>query len=125
MVDAWAPVLVSDAALEQFQVNPDDEIRLMADLGGETVGLGVLEPNGSELRACYVLPGFARRGVGTALVKEIEHLARARGLTHLHLESSLTAEPFYGALGYDIVERTEHVLRSGVAMAAVRMMKVL
>ena len=97
----------------------------MAEIDGQCVGIGAIVVGNSELRACYVAPGAARRGVGSALVAEIERIAREHGLLYLRLESSLSAEPFYEALGYRVEERGEHVLGSGVAMAAIKMRKQL
>src|SRR5262249_13914583 len=112
-------------AIEQFLVNRDEELRLIADLDGSPVGIGAIVVSTSELRACYVGTKAARRGVGSAIVAEIERIAREHGLAHLQLESSVTAEPFYSALGYEIVERGEHVIAPGVPMAAVKMRKRL
>jgi putative acetyltransferase len=106
-------------------VNHDNEIRIVAELDGAVVGIGALVVADSELRACYVAPAAARNGVGSALVAEIERMARHHGLTHLELLSSLTAEPFYRALGYEVEDRVEHVLGSGDRMAAVKMRKGL
>jgi putative acetyltransferase len=97
----------------------------MAELNGEAVGLGALVVNNAELRACYVVPDAARRGVGSALVKEMERIARDHGLTYLELHASVNAEPFYAALGYEALEREEHTLRSGYRIAAVKMRKTL
>jgi putative acetyltransferase len=97
----------------------------MAEIDGRPVGIGVLVPQGSELRACYVTPSETRRGVGSALVAEIERIAREHGLTYLRLASSVTAEPFYLRLGYHVEARSDHVLRSGTRMAAVKMRKDL
>jgi putative acetyltransferase len=116
---------VTDTAVAFFRVNHDSEIRLVAELDGELVGIGALVLAESELRACYVVPDAARRGVGSALVAEIERTARHHRLTHLELLSSLTAEPFYRALGYEVEGRVEHVLGSGGRMAAVKMRKTL
>jgi len=124
VVDAWA-VPSTEESLRAFLKNSEDEIRLVAELDGQPVGIGALVVENSELRACYVVPEAARKGVGTALVREIERLARAHGLTGLHLHGSVNAEPFYAALGYAIVERGEHVLSTGHRMAAVRMAKSL
>jgi hypothetical protein len=44
-------------------------------------------------------------------------------LDYLRLESSLTAEPFYQALGYRIEARGELMIASGVPMAAITMSK--
>jgi putative acetyltransferase len=123
VVEAWAPLPITDEIVEQFLSNRDDEMRLIAEIDGQAVGIGALVPGNSELRACYVVPSAARRGVGAAIVAEIERIAREHKLDHLRLESSLTAEPFYAALGYRVEERGELVLASGVSMAAIRMSK--
>jgi putative acetyltransferase len=56
---------------------------------------------------------------------EIERLAREHGLASLQLESSVTAEPFYTALGYRVEERGDRPIAPGVQMAAIRMRKDL
>ncbi len=124
VIDAWA-IAATDGNAQRLLQNPDDEIRLIAELDGESVGLGSLVAASSELRACYVVPEAARRGVGAALVREIESLARARGLAELQLTASINAEPFYLAMGYEVVERTERRLRSGPVMSAVKMRRRL
>ena len=124
VIDGWA-ARVTDESIRGLMRNQDSEIRLLAELDGEPVGLGALVLSTSELRACYVAPKAARKGVGAALVAEIERIAREHGLASLELESSINAEPFYAALGYAVVERSEHVFRSGLPMAAVRMRKEL
>jgi putative acetyltransferase len=123
LIEAWAPLPVTDTAIAFFRVNHDEEIRLIAELDGEAVGIGALVVANSELRACYVLPFAARKGVGSALVAEIERIARHHGLRDLELVSSLAAEPFYRALGYEVEDRVEHVLGSGSRMPAVKMRK--
>lgn len=124
VVEAWAPP-ITDQVIEQFLANRDQEVRLIAEVDGEAVGIGAIVVSNSELRACYVDPSAAGRGVGSALVAEIERIAREHRLDHLHLESSLTAEPFYSALGYKVESRGEHLLSPSVPMAAVKMRKRL
>lgn len=124
VVEAWARP-ITDQAIERFLANRDGEIRLIAEIDGEPMGIGALVVSNSELRACYVAPSGARRGLGSALVAEIERIARAHRLDHLQLESSLTAEPFYSALGYQVESRGELLLAPGVPMAAVAMRKRL
>jgi putative acetyltransferase len=123
VIDNWAPLPITDAVIERFLANHDDEIRLIAEADGSAVGIGAILVAKNELRACYVLPDAVRSGVGSAIVEEIERLARTHRLDHLQLESSVTAEPFYAALGYHVVERGQHLLGSGIPMAAVRMRK--
>jgi putative acetyltransferase len=125
VIDAWARLPLTDAAIEQARSNPDDEYRLVAELDGKIIGIGVLAIRNSELRACYVAPEASRKGVGSALVREMERVAHEHGLPFLELDSSTTAEPFYAALGYEVRERGEHILASGQAMACVKMRKML
>lgn len=124
VIDAWAGP-ITDQAIERFLVNGDHEIRLVAELDGEAVGIGALVIRHSELRACYVVPTAARCGVGSTLVAEIERLAYKHGLDHLQLESFITAEPFYAALGYEVESRGELSIAPGMPMAAVKMRKRL
>ncbi len=124
VIEAWTVPMTEDN-LRKFLENRDDEIRLLAELDGEAVGLGALVLAHSELRACYVVPEAARKGVGTALVREIERIAKENGLERLELVASVNAEPFYASLKYQLDCRTEHVLRTGHPMAAVKMSKTL
>jgi putative acetyltransferase len=125
VIDAWAPLLISDEAVDRVAAASPGQIRLVAEIGSEIVGIGEIVPNLNELRACYVMPKAARQGVGTALVGELEQIARELGLAHLQLDASLTSEPFYLNLGYKVRERGEHLLWSGLNMACVKMEKHL
>jgi putative acetyltransferase len=125
VVEDWAPLPISDHAVEKVRATHTQEIRFIAEIDDRVVGIGALVPARNELRACYVAPMAARKGVGRKLVCAIEVAARGRGLANLELESSISAEPFYVALGYSVLERTEHVLATGRRMACVRMRKSL
>jgi GNAT superfamily N-acetyltransferase len=116
---------ITEAAIERVRANPENELRVIAEVNDQAVGIGVLSLSTQEIRACYVLPVVARTGVGTAIVGELERLARLNGVAELHLDASLTAERFYLSLGYEVVERCEHVFQSGGRMAAIRMKKRL
>jgi putative acetyltransferase len=124
VVEAWARP-ITDQVIERFLENSDGEVRLVAEIDGEPAGIGAIVVSNSELRACYVAPSAARLGVGSALVSEIERIAREHHLDHLQLESSITAEPFYSALGYQVESHGEHLLAPNVSMAAVKMRKRL
>jgi putative acetyltransferase len=125
VIEAWAPLPITESSISAFLVNRDGEIRLVAEVDGKISGIGALVTANNELRACYVLPSASRQGVGSAIVREIESIARQHGLTFLQLESSRTAEAFYQNLGYEILERGEHTLRPGMSMAGVKMAKRL
>jgi putative acetyltransferase len=123
-IEGWV-VPVTDDTVRDLRLNRDNEIRVIADLDGEPIGIGALVLERSELRACYVSAHAARRGCGSALVREIERLARQNGLTRLELAASINAEAFYAAHGYEVRERSDVVLGNGHRMAAVWMEKNL
>lgn len=125
VIEHWAPLPITEEAIAEVRANPENEIRILAEINSEIVGMGSIVPARNELRACYVAPGAARRGVGSALIREIERIAREHGLTWLDLDVSMTSEPFYAALGYEALERGEHILGSGQRMACVKMRKEL
>src|SRR5688572_3245792 len=83
VIEAWTGPLTE----EGFLANPHGEIRLIADLDGQAVGFGALVLSPPELRACYVMPDAARKGIGTALVREIDRIAMENGVTRLTLLS--------------------------------------
>ncbi len=122
-IEAWAPLPVTEDDIELVHKNGLNSHRLVAEAEGRIVGAGALVTQNAELSACYVVPEAARKGVGSALVREIERTARQQGLTFLQLDSSVTAEPFYASLGYRVIERGEHILSSGKSMACVKMRK--
>jgi putative acetyltransferase len=124
VIEHWAPPITA-ATIERFLSNRDRELRLIAELDRQPAGIGAIVVSKAELRACYVAPHAARRGVGSALVAELERIARAHRLEHLELESSITAEPFYSALGYNVVQRGELRISPTVRMASVTMRKPL
>jgi putative acetyltransferase len=123
VIEAWAPMPITAEQVEAVRSNSDCEYRLVAEFDGEIVGVGCLVVGENELRACYVAPAASRRGVGSALVREIERVAREQGARYLDVDSSLTAEPFYGRNGYLVRERGEHVLSNGYRMACIKMRK--
>jgi putative acetyltransferase len=68
VIEAWAPP-VTENDVEQVLANRDGEVRLVVENEGQIVGLGAIVLGNCELRACYVAPDAARRGVGTAIVR--------------------------------------------------------
>jgi putative acetyltransferase len=125
VIENWARIPVTEKGLQYLHLNPDREIRLVVEVDGEIVGMGALVVANNELRACYVSPSAIRKGVGSAIIREIERIASQNGVTFLQMNSSITAEPFYKAMGYEVVEYGEHILHSGHPMACVKMRKGL
>jgi putative acetyltransferase len=102
-----------------------NETTVVAEMDGKIVGFGTIVESNNELRALYVSANFGRQGVGSALLRELEKLAKERGCGELHLDSSLTAAPFYANHGYEETGQGEHTLSSGNKMACVKMRKAL
>jgi GNAT superfamily N-acetyltransferase len=65
---------------------------------------GELDPNvdAARIRAFFVDPDFARRGIGRALLERCESEARAQGFRRFELMGTLTGIPLYQALGYEL-----------------------
>jgi len=70
--------------------------------------LGIESEETGRLHWVYVLPGYQRRGIGTALVTHLEGKARELGLRRLRLltvEKARWAVDFYRRLGYSLAEK--------------------
>lgn len=65
--------------------------------------LAPLSADSIQVRQVAVLPEFQRRGIGQALMKYSEKLARQRGFIRMELHARLPAVPFYERLGYEKV----------------------
>ena len=70
------------------------------------VGFGGLEPHGEDalLRSLVTLPPMRRRGIGSAMVRELETEARLRGCRAIWLMTT-TAAAFFAARGYRPCDR--------------------
>jgi GNAT superfamily N-acetyltransferase len=66
---------------------------------------GLLDPahDAAKVRAFFVAPHAARRGVGAALLKACETAAAAAGFARTELMATLPGVPFYTAYGYQAV----------------------
>jgi GNAT superfamily N-acetyltransferase len=63
---------------------------------------GLLDParDAAKIRAFFVAPEAARRGVGAALLKACEDAAATAGFSRTELMATLPGEPFYAVHGY-------------------------
>lgn len=79
----------------------------------------------ARIRAFFVAPEAARRGVGRSLLDECVKAATGAGFKSLELMSTLPGVPFYSALGFESVEQITDTLPDGVALRFVRMRRSL
>ncbi len=89
---------------EAFAQKLASELTLIAMISGSPVAFISLKGQ-SEIDMLYVHPGVARTGVATALLDAIEKLARSRGATHLTVDASDTARPFFEKHGFFALHR--------------------
>jgi predicted N-acetyltransferase YhbS len=103
--------------------------RRKTPFGGDRAGAvrdaGLRDPavDPAILRAFYVHPAAARRGIGRLLMDAAEAGARAAGFSRYELVSTLPGLEFYRRCGYQDVEPVEIPLPDGVVIGAVRMVK--
>lgn len=87
----------------------------------------LLDPatDAARIRAFFVHPDFARRGIGRLIMTTCEDAARQAGFTRLELMATLTGEPLYAASGFTVDERIVSTLPDGAQFAITRMSKPL
>ena len=63
---------------------------------------GYLDPavDAAKIRAFFIHPDFARRGLGTLILRHCEAQARAAGFTRMEMMATLPGVKLYRALGY-------------------------
>ena len=79
----------------------------------------------ARIRAFFVAPNRARRGLGTQLMKRCVAEASAAGFGTLELVSTLPGEPLYLASGFAVTERFDLPLPDDVRVPVSRMRKAL
>lgn len=79
----------------------------VAEAGGEIAGMIALSlEGGAEVEDFFVEPEFQGRGVGGALMLELQAAARAAGATVLEVDADPNAEAIYVKLGFETFGRS-------------------
>lgn len=94
-------------------------------VNGEPVVTGMLDLDNNEMGALFVLPEFAGRGYGKAMLDHLEKLARQMAIEEVVLDSTLNAASFYRACGYVGEEQAVYHSPSGLELACIPMVKRL
>jgi DNA-nicking Smr family endonuclease len=121
VVEAWS----TPRSVAYLRAAVADQAYFVAEVDGEVVGYAALEPSRKLVRAVYVKPSHARRGVASALLDALESEARSLGIDELRLESSLNAAPFYERHGFVAGSHATFELERGLSMESVPMRKAL
>lgn len=77
----------------------------------------------AKIRAFFVHPEWARRGIGTRLLELCENAARAAGFSRFEMGATLTGVPLYRRHGYAEIEHFALPLANGESLPIVRMGK--
>jgi GNAT superfamily N-acetyltransferase len=85
----------------------------------------LLDParDAAKIRAFFVHPEWARRGLGTLILEACENAAIDAGFTRLEMGATMSGVPFYRAKGYVEIEKQSAPLGNGETLAIVRMGK--
>jgi len=85
----------------------------------------LLDPacDAARVRAFFVRPDWARRGIGRAILSRCEQEAAAEGFLRAELVATLVGHELYRAFGYAGDEPFEHALTDGVAIRFIAMRK--
>ncbi len=86
---------------------------------------GRLNPasDAARIRAMFVDPAYARRGLGRRILEAAEADAARAGFRTFELMATLPGVPLYRACGYEEIERTEIELPDGARLQCLRMQR--
>jgi GNAT superfamily N-acetyltransferase len=79
----------------------------------------------ARIRAIFVDPEFARRGLGSLILARCEQAARDAGFRRVEMGSTLTGVPLYSLRGYRAEGRIEVPLPNGETLPVIRMSRIL
>ncbi|MFT4308345.1 MAG: GNAT family N-acetyltransferase [Candidatus Woesearchaeota archaeon] len=118
-IEPWA----SHSSPQLFIDSMFELVRFVADYAGRIVGFADYKPETGQVTGLYVSADHQRSGYGKQLYAALESDARRRKIPKLWLESTLTAAPFYEAMGYVRTSQVRVVEKHNIEM--IRMEKSL
>jgi GNAT superfamily N-acetyltransferase len=85
----------------------------------------LLDPrkDAAKIRAFFIHPDWARRGIGTRLLQACEDAARAAGFTRFEMGATLTGAKLFAAKGYLPLEYLSIPLLNGASLPIIHMHK--
>ncbi len=124
-----------------------DETYYIAEAGGQIVGCGgwskrktmfggdqmkeqadpLLNPltDAGRIRAFFIHPQWARKGIGRRIIQACEDAARADGFNRMELVATMPGEPLYAAMGYEVTRRFDQPVADGTLIPLAHMKKSL
>ena len=85
----------------------------------------LLDPqrDAAKIRAFFVHPAWARRGIGSRILEACEIAACTAGFTRYEMGATLTGAKLFGKKGYVTVEKIEVPLKNGLSLPVIHMTK--
>jgi GNAT superfamily N-acetyltransferase len=85
----------------------------------------LLDPvrDAAKIRAFFIHPDWARRGVGSKILRACEDAARSAGFTRFEMGATLTGAKLFGAKGYVAVKPISIPLVNGESLPVLHMEK--
>lgn len=81
------------------------------------------ESDAARIRAFFIHPAWARRGIGRAILDECERAIRAAKFKSIELAATLPGVPFYAACGYVASQQSDVPLPNNLSLQIVQMTK--
>lgn len=144
----YTPAQIESALIYVFGVDTQlviDGTYFVAEIDGFTVGCGgwskrntlyggdqhkeiedpLLDPktDAARIRAFFVHPDHARKGIGTHIINVCESAAKNNGFSFFELGATLPGVPLYKAMGYIELERADAHLPNGQVLEIIKMRK--
>ena len=93
--------------------------------GGAGRNAAMLDPHvdAARIRAIFVHPDWARRGLGSLILRHCESEAQRAGFRRFEMGSTLTGVPLYRLRGYVELEQVDVPLSNGEVLPVIRMTK--
>lgn len=124
-----------------------DKTYYIAEAGGHVVGCGgwskrktlyggdqmkakqdpLLDPreDAGRIRAFFIHPDWARKGIGRRIIEACEESAKTEGFTRMELGATLPGEPLYAAMGYEVTDRFDIPMADEITLPCAHMKKQL
>lgn len=101
--------------------------KLFTGNDGQAGGARLLVPGEepARVRAMFVHPAYARRGLGRRILEACEDDARREGFTVAEMMATLPGVPLYRACGYEEIVPFDVLLPDGVPLPCIRMRRSL
>jgi GNAT superfamily N-acetyltransferase len=81
------------------------------------------ERDAAKIRAFFVHPDWARRGMGGVILETCEEAAKGAGFTRMEMGATLSGVAFYKTKGYAEIESQSAPLGNGEVLPIIRMAK--